>query len=146
MKHQWLIALVPTLSFLLAGCEQEKVKIVSAEMVTKETGNPDFRRIAAYCFDKPLDGSYHHEVIIESKEGFKLEGHGILRAAASDPDNLCIYRNLNQYVNKKSPPRARDLIERYLEKGNVQSLKITIWGDDAGEKGLLMDTKTFNNL
>jgi hypothetical protein len=141
------VGLLSLLTLTLAGCgEQEKVSIKSVEVISKEDGNPDFRRIVKICFDKPLDGAYHHEILLESKDGFKLEGHGLLRAAANDEDNPCILRNMNQYVNKKSPPRARDLIERYLDKGNVASVKVTVWGDNSGEKGAQMDTKIFSNL
>lgn len=131
---------------LLSGCESDKIALKSVEMVSNEEGNPDFRRMIKYCFDKPLGGGYYYEVSIESKDGFILEGVGVLRAASSDPDNLCVLRNMNQYVNKKSPPRARDLIERYLAKGNVESVHITIWQGERKEDSQKMEEKVFNNL
>ena len=147
MRAWWMMGAVVLASALLAGCgEQPKVKLVSAEMISRDTGSPDFKRMIKICFDQPLSGDYHHEIVIESKDGFSINGIGVLRAAASDPDNPCITRNLNQYVNKNSPPRARDLIERYLVKGNVASVKITVWGDESGQKGLKMDSKMFSNL
>jgi len=144
----WLMAGVLSLATLMvSGCgEQPKIKIVSVEMISTETGSLDFRRMVKICFDQPLSGAYHHEIQFESKDGFSMKGESILRAAASDPDNPCVLRNLNHYVNKNSPPRARDLYDRYLMKGNVASVKISVWGDESGEKGLKMDSKTFNNL
>jgi hypothetical protein len=146
--RQWLMAGVLSLSaFMLSGCgEETSVKIVSVEMVSAETGSPDFRRMVKICFDKPLSGVYHHEIFLESKDGFKMKGESILRTAASDPDNPCVLRNLNSYVNSSSPPRARDLIDHYLMKGNVATVSVSIWGDESGGKGLKMDSKTFNNL
>ncbi|OZB85748.1 MAG: hypothetical protein B7Z48_05730 [Thiotrichales bacterium 12-47-6] len=85
-------------------------------------------------------------IIFESNDGFVFEGSGKIRAAVSDPDNPCIIKNINQYVNKNSPPRARDLIDRYLPKGNVASVKISVWGTESGEKGIKMDTKVFKDL
>lgn len=144
----WLITCVLSLSTLImTGCgEQAKVKIMSVEMVSTDTGSPDFRRMVKICFDQPLTGAYHHEIVFESKDGFSMKGESVLRPAASDPNNPCVLRNLNNYVNKNSPPRARDLIDHYLMKGNVASVKVSIWGDESGEKGLKMDSKTFNNL
>jgi hypothetical protein len=145
--RQWLMAGMLSLSALMiGGCEETSVKLVSVEMVSTETGSPDFKRMIKICFDKPLSGVYHHEIFLESKDGFTMKGESTLRTAASDPDNPCILRNLNSYVNSNSPPRARDLIDRYLMKGNVASVKISIWGDESGAKGLKMDSKTFNNL
>lgn len=142
-----LWVLVGALVVLLSGCEADKIALTSVEMVSHEDGNPDFRRMIKYCFDKSLGGSgYYYEVSIESKDGFILEGVGVLRAASSDPDNLCVLRNMNQYVNKKSPPRARDLIERYLAKGNVESVHITIWQGERKEDSQKMEEKVFNNL
>jgi hypothetical protein len=144
----WLTAAVISLSALVvSGCgEQPKVKIISVEMVSNDTGSPDFRRMVKICFDQPLSGDYHHEIFFESKDGFSMKGESLLKAAVSDPQNPCILRNLNNYVTRSSPPRARDLIDRYLVKGNVSSVKISVWGNESGEKGLKMDSKTFNNL
>jgi hypothetical protein len=141
------ISLMSVLSIgFLAGCEQEKVKLTSVEIMSRDDGNPDFRRLIQYCFDHPIKGGYYHEVAIESKDGFILEGYGVLRPASSDPDNKCIVRNMNQYVSKKSPPRARDLIETYLTKGNVASVRVTVWQGDSPERSEKMEQKTFNNL
>lgn len=148
MTARWILAaLAATTALTLTGCgEQPKVKIVKVEMISNDAGSPDFKRMIKVCFDRPLEGAYHHEIRFESTDGFELEGKGTFRAAASDPDNPCILRNMNQYVTKDSPPRARDLIERYLGKGQVASVSITVWGDENGHKGLQMDKKTFNNL
>ncbi len=145
--RKWLIASILSLSTLISGCgEQPKVKIISIEMVSTDTGSPDFRRMVKICFDQPLSGEYHHEIFFESKDGFSMKGESKLKPAASNPDNPCILRNLNNYVTVNSPPRARDLIDHYLMKGNVATVKISIWGDESGAKGLKMDSKTFNNL
>lgn len=147
MFHRLMIGLTLSGSLLLAGCgEQPRVKVESIEMVSSESGSPDFRRMAKICFDQPLSGDYYHEIVFESKDGFVFEGSGKIRAAVSDPDNVCIMKNLNQYVNKNSPPRARDLIDRYLAKGNVASVKINVWGTESGEKGIKMDSKAFKDL
>lgn len=147
MLYRFIVGLTLGTSLLLAGCgEQPRVKVESVEMTSIEGGSPDFRRLAKICFDQPLKGDYYHEIVFESKDGFVFEGSGKIRAAVSDPDNPCIIKNLNQYVNKNSPPRARDLIERYLGKGNVASVKISVWGTESGEKGLKMDTKVFKDL
>ncbi|MCI4411391.1 MAG: hypothetical protein JHC38_06920 [Thiotrichales bacterium] len=146
MRHPLLGLVIVASSLLLSACgEQPKVHVVSIDMVSTETGSPDFRRMVKICFDKPLSGVYHHEVRFESKDGFVLEGSGKIQAAVSDPDNPCILKNLNQYVTKNSPPRSRDLIDRYLAQGNVASVSISIWGDESGAKGLKMDTKVFND-
>ncbi len=147
MLHRLVVGLTLASSLLIAGCgEQPRVKVESIEMVSSESGSPDFRRMAKICFDQPLSGDYYHEIVFESKDGFVFEGSGKIRAAVSDPDNPCIIKNLNQYVNKNSPPRARDLIDRYLPKGNVASVKISVWGTESGEKGIKMDTKVFKDL
>ena len=147
MLYRFIVGLTLGTSLLLAGCgEQPRVKVESVEMTSIEGGSPDFRRLAKICFDQPLEGDYYHEIVFESKDGFVFEGSGKIRAAVSDPDNPCIIKNLNQYVNKNSPPRARDLIERYLGKGNVASVKLSVWGTESGEKGLKMDTKVFKDL
>lgn len=147
MFRQLFSLAVITTSLLLSACgEQPKVSVKSIEMVTTDAGSPDFRRMVKICFDKPLSGDYYHEINLESKDGFVLEGEGKIRAAVTDPDNPCIIKNLNQYVTKNSPPRARDLIDRYLTKGNVASVKISVWGMESEEKGLKMDTKVFNDL
>jgi hypothetical protein len=143
----WFTVGIMSSLMMLSGCgEQPKVKIVSVEMVSSDTGSLDFRRMVKICFDQPLTGAYHHEILLESKDGFSMKGESLLRAATSDPNNPCVLRNLNNYVNKNSPPRARDLIDHYLMKGNVASVKVSVWGDESGEKGLRMDSKTFNNL
>jgi hypothetical protein len=143
----WLFSLLSVLGIVfLTGCEAEKITLKSVEMVSNEGGNPDFRRMIKYCFDKPLSSGYYYEVSIESKDGFILEGIGVLRAATSDPNDPCILRNMNQYVNKKSPPRARDLIERYLAKGNVASVRMTIWQGERKEDSPKMDEKRFSDL
>ena len=142
-----LILLLSVISIgFLAACQPEKITLKSVEMVSHNEGSPDFRRMIKYCFDKPLVGGYYYEVLIQSKDGFPLEGYGILRAATSDPDNLCITRNMNQYVTRKSPPRARDLIDRYLAKGNVESVHITIWQGEHKEESPKMEDKIFRNL
>jgi len=147
MFRRLIIGLTLASSLLIAGCgEQPRVKVESIEMVSNDIGSPDFRRLAKICFDQPLKGDYYHEIVFESKDGFVLEGSGKIRAAVSDPDNPCIIKNINQYVNKNSPPRARDLIDRYLPKGNVASVKISVWGTESGEKGIKMDTKVFKDL
>jgi len=147
MFHPIIIGLTLSASLLLVGCgEQPRVKVESIEMVSKEDGSPDFRRLAKICFDQPLKGDYYHEIVFESRDGFVFEGSGKMRSAVSDPDNPCIIKNLNQYVNKNSPPRARDLIDRYLPKGNVASVTISVWGTESGEKGIKMDTKVFEDL
>lgn len=147
MFRRLIIGLTLASSLLIAGCdEQPRVKVESIEMVSKEDGSPDFRRMVKICFDQPLKGDYYHEIVFESKDGFVFEGSGKIRAAASDPNNPCIIKNLNQYVNKNSPPRARDLIDRYLPKGNVALVKISVWGTESGEKGIKMDTKVFKDL
>lgn len=147
MFRRLIIGLTLASSLLIAGCgEQPRVKVESIEMVSNQGGSPDFRRLAKICFDQPLKGDYYHEIVFESKDGFIFEGSGKIRAAVSDPDNPCIIKNLNQYVNKNSPPRARDLIDRYLPKGNVASVKISVWGTESGEKGIKMDTKVFKDL
>jgi hypothetical protein len=146
MRNFFIVGLLSLSTLMITGCEQAKVKITSVEMVSAETGSLDFRRMIKICFDKPLSGDYHHEIVLERKDGFTLKGESILRAAVSDPNNPCILRNLNNYVNKNSPPRARDLIDHYLMKGNVASAKVSVWGDESGAKGLKMDSKVFNNL
>ena len=147
MFRRLIIGLTLASSLFIAGCgEQPRVKVESIEIISKEDGSPDFRRMAKICFDQPLKGDYYHEIVFESKDGFAFEGSGKIRAAVSDPDNPCIIKNINQYVNKNSPPRARDLIERYLPKGNVASVKISVWGTESGEKGIKMDTKVFKDL
>jgi hypothetical protein len=146
LKYLLLLLLSLTSISLLTACEAEKISLKTVEMVSQEDGSPDFRRMIKYCFDKPLGGGYYYEVSIESKDGFILEGTGVLRPAASNPDDPCILRNMNQYVNKKSPPRARDLIERYLAKGNVELVHITIWQGERKEESQKMEEKRFNNL
>ncbi len=147
MLRRIIIGLTLGSSLLLAGCgEQPRIKVESIEMISNDGGSPDFRRMAKICFDQPLKGDYYHEIVFESKDGFVFEGSGKIRAAVSDPDNPCIIKNLNQYVNKNSPPRARDLIDRYLPKGNLASVKINVWGTESGEKGIKMDTKVFKDL
>lgn len=147
MVYPVLMAVTLASSLLLSACgEQPRVKVVSIEMVSTEGGSPDFRRMTKICFDQPLSGEYIHDITFESKDGFVFKGSGKIRAAASDPDNPCILKNLNQYITKDSPPRARDLIEHYLVKGNVASVKISIWGSESEEKGIKMDSREFKNL
>lgn len=147
MLRRLLVGLTLSANLFLAGCgEQPRIKVETIEMVSKDTGSPDFRRMAKICFDQALTSDYYHEIVFESKDGFVFEGSGKLRAAVSDPDNLCIFKNLNQYVTKTSPPRARELIDQYLAAGNVSSVKITVWGMESGEKGLQMDSKVFKDL
>lgn len=146
MRYPIFIAIIASSLLLVACGEQARVKVESIEMYSLESGSPDFRRMAKICFDQPLTSEYLHEIEFISKDGFVFKGNGKIRPAASDPKNPCILRNINQYVTRDSPPRARDLIERYLVKGNIESVKITVWGSESGQKGLKMDSKEFKNL
>ena len=47
MFHRLMIGLTLSGSLLLAGCgEQPRVKVESIEMISSESGSPDFRRMA----------------------------------------------------------------------------------------------------
>lgn len=147
MKTWLAMGIMGVFSLMLSGCgDQPTVKVVSVEMVSNDVGSPDFKRMVKICFDKPLEGTYHHDILFQSQDGFVFGGSGVIRAAVSSPDDPCVLRNINQYVNKNSPPRARDLIDRYLYKGNVASVKVDVWADESGHKGLKMDSKLFRDL
>lgn len=133
--------------FALQGCSKEPVKIVSAQMIDNlDRGSGNFDRVFQLCLDKPLSSSYYHRVVLISKENVKIEGNGLLRPMASDPNNPCYLRNIYLYINKDSPVDARALIKDYMKPGNVRQLLVQIYNEKPQGKELPIAEKVFNNL
>ncbi|QKI90071.1 hypothetical protein [Thiomicrorhabdus xiamenensis] len=148
LSQRWLIGALFILGvFGLTACSKEPVKIVSAKMVdTMDRGSGNFDRLFEVCFDKPLTSTYYHKMVIISKENLKIEGDGLLKPMASDPDNPCYVRNLYLYINKDSPIDARALIKDYMVPGNVRQLLIQIYNEKPQGKEPPIAEKVFNNL
>ncbi|MBO1923293.1 hypothetical protein [Thiomicrorhabdus sp. 6S3-12] len=148
LSQRWLIGALFILGVVgLTACSKEPVKIVSAKMVdTMDRGSGNFDRLFEVCFDKPLTSTYYHKMVIISKENLKLEGDGLLKPMASDPDNPCYVRNLYLYINKDSPIDARALIKDYMVPGNVRQLLIQIYNEKPQGKEPPIAEKVFNNL
>lgn len=148
LSQRWLIGALFILGVVgLTACSKEPVKIVSAKMVdTMDRGSGNFDRLFEVCFDKPLTSTYYHKMVIISKENLKIEGDGLLKPMASDPDNPCYVRNLYLYINKDSPIDARALIKDYMVPGNVHQLLIQIYNEKPQGKEPPIAEKVFNNL
>ncbi|CAN8141977.1 Lipoprotein [uncultured Thiomicrorhabdus sp.] len=146
-KFYFSVLLLLSAVFALQGCSKEPVKIVSAQMVDNlDRGSGNFDRVFQLCLDKPLTSNYYHRVVLISKENVKIEGDGLLRPMASDPDNPCYLRNIYLYINKDSPVDARALIKDYMVPGNVRQLLVQIYNEKPQGKELPIAEKVFNNL
>ncbi|BBP44896.1 hypothetical protein THMIRHAS_02690 [Thiosulfatimonas sediminis] len=133
--------------FALQGCTKAPVKIVSAQMVDNlDRGSGNFDRVFQLCLDQPLSSTYYHRIVMISKENVKIEGDGLLKPMASDPDNPCYLRNVYLYINKDSPVDARALIKDYMVPGNVRQLLVQIYTEKPQGKELPIAEKVFNNL
>lgn len=140
-----LIALLVTA--LLSGCSKEPIKITSAELVdTLDKGSGNFDRMLKICFDKPLTSDYYHRIKIITSQSYKLEGDGILKPLASDPDARCHFRNLYNYINKDSPVGARQLIKDYMVPGNIHQLLIQVYPDVPDGKQKPMSQVLYKDL
>lgn len=134
-------------ALLLSGCSKEPIKLVSAQMVDSlDRGSGNFDRVLQICFDKPLSSDYYHKITLLTKEEVKIEGEGLLRPLASDPDNKCHLKNLYLYINKDSPVDARQLIKDFVRKGNVRQLLVKVYYQKPEGKDLPVTEKVFNNL
>jgi hypothetical protein len=141
-----ILAAALVLSLQLAGCSKDKVKITSAAVVNLDKGSGNFDRVMKICFNEPLKSEYYHKVKIVTYEDVKIEGEGWLRPLASDPDNKCQLRNIYLYINKNSPPHARDLIHDYVKPGNIKALLVQIYFDKPEGKEIPVDEKLFKDL
>jgi len=134
-------------SLLMTGCSKEPVKIQSAQIVASlDKGSGNFDRVLMMCFDKPLTSDYYHKITILTKESVKVEGGGMLRPIASDPDNKCQLRNVYSYINKDSPIGARELIKDYVVPGNISQILVKIYNDKPEGKERPVTERVFKNL
>ena len=131
----------------LTGCSKEPVKLTSAKIVSSlDKGSGNFDRVLQICFTEPLTSNYYHKVVILTKEKVKIEGGGILRPLASDPDNKCHLRNIYLYIHKDSPVEARQLIKDYVVPGNVSQVLVQIYNEKPEGKELPIAEKVFKGL
>lgn len=144
-SHLTLLLILP-LTLLASGCSKEKVHITSAAIVNKDGGSGNFDRVLKICFDKPISSEYYHKVNIVTYEAVTIKGEGRLRPLASDPDNKCQLKNIYLYINRNSPPNARQLIYDYVKPGNIRLLKIQVYFNKPEGKEPPVDEKTFRDL
>lgn len=131
----------------LSGCSKEPVQLTSAKIVSSlDKGSGNFDRVLQICFTEPLKSNYYHKVVILTKESVRIEGGGLLRPLASDPDNKCHLRNIYLYINKDSPMEARQLIKDYVVPGNISELLVQIYNDKPEGKELPIAEKIFTGL
>lgn len=126
MKHFYIALLMV---FLLGGCgEKPVVKVTSIAFIDNlDKGSGNFDRMVKICFDQPLKGDYFHKLTVVSQQGFKLSGGAPLKPLASKPDTLCHHRNLYNYINRDSPPNARQMIKDYLVPGNINQVLVQVY-------------------
>ncbi len=143
---RFALLLILPLTLLASGCSKEKVHITSAAVVNKDKGSGNFDRVFKICFDKPIRSEYYHKVTLITYENVTIKGEGRLRPLASDPDNKCQLKNIYLYINRNSPPNARQLIHDYVKPGNIRLLKVQIYFDKPEGKEPAVDEKTFRDL
>ncbi len=130
----------------LTACSKEKVHITSAAVVNMDKGSGNFDRILKICFDKPIESEYYHKVTIITYENVTIKGEGRIRPLASQPDAKCHLKNIYLYINKNSPPNARELIHDYVKPGNIRLLKVQLYFDKPEGKEIPIDEKLFRDL
>lgn len=141
-----MVAIVGGL-MMLGGCSKAPVELESARvLVNMDRGSGNFDRVLEICFKEPIKSEYYHTVVILTKEAVKVNGEGVLRPLASDPDNKCQLKNIYSYIHKDSPIGARKLIEDYVKPGNIRQLLIKVYENKPEGKERPISEKVFNDL
>lgn len=142
-----LLLFASFLSGLLAGCSKEPIELESAAIVENlDKGSGNFDRVLKICFNHPLHDEYYHKVVILTNESFKVEGEGMLRPLASAPDSKCQLKNVYLYINKNSPPGAREMIKDYVVPGNIRQVLIQVYDAKPEGKVRPISERVFENL
>lgn len=122
------LVIVFLVTFGLVACEKEKVRVTSISFVDDlDRGSGNFDRMVKICFNQPLEDDYYHKFKVVTQQGFKLSGEAKLRPLASNPDAKCHIRNLYNYINRDSPPGARQLIKDYVVPGNIHQALVQVY-------------------
>lgn len=135
---------------LLSACAKEPLTIESVQILTDvDRGSGNFNRVLEICLDKPipLKQAYYHTMTLETHDGYQLSGSSWLRHRASDPRNPCQLRNLYLYLGRDDPPGSRQLIDQFVNPGQIREIVITLY-DEKPETGRErpVDQRRFENL
>lgn len=143
----YLGLIIVAMALLVSGCEKPKVVVTSVSFVDDmDRGSGNFDRMINICFREPLTADYYHDLTIVSKEGVKIKGGTPLKPLASNPDEKCHLRNLYNYINKDSPPGARQMIKDYMVPGNIHQVLIQIYFEKPVGKEIPISEKLYSDL